>query len=207
MPSFDEETLFGDGSSCELLLGERFCFFISVRGLGETSCSGGPLGFRPGDASSGEEIDIGVPGGKGIGCRGARGDRGTAPGKAPMPRGDMGGELTDEWEEGFLGSAGEASPLSIGLGLIGRPGLINGGDNTPEPMLAVREALSMPANEPALESSWDPALAAGGDIGIVGRGLNGIDTGGDISVAFSFAVFRDFDLALFFDRLLNSASL
>ena len=98
-------------------------------------------------------MDIGVPGGRGIGWRGARGDKGTAPGKAPMPRGDRGGELSDEWEDGFLGSAGEANPLSRGLGLMGKPGLINGGDNTPEPLLVVREALSMPAKEPVLESS------------------------------------------------------
>ena len=45
---------------------------------------------KPGDA-----IDIGVLGGNGIGCLGALGDRGTAPGNPPM-RGDIGGELRDE---------------------------------------------------------------------------------------------------------------
>jgi hypothetical protein len=44
----------------------------------------------------GEAIDMGVPGGSGIGVRGARGDKGIAPGNGAMPRGDMGGEAKDE---------------------------------------------------------------------------------------------------------------
>jgi hypothetical protein len=61
----------------------------------------------------------GVLGGSGIGCRGARGESGI-----PV-RGDIGGEAKDCF--GILGN-GDPSGLSPGLGLIGRPGLIRGGE-------------------------------------------------------------------------------
>ena len=111
-----------------------------ARALGETRCKGSPLG-RPGDP-----IDIGVLGGRGIGCLGALGDRGTAPGKAPIPRGDIGGEFTvEEWLDRFRGM-GEFIGLSTGRGLMGNLGLIRGGETTPE------ASLSIPAKDPALGS-------------------------------------------------------
>ena len=65
-------------------------FLEITKGFGDTSCRGSPFG------SPGEAIDIGVLGGSGIGCRGALGDRGTAPANAIMLRGDKGGEFREE---------------------------------------------------------------------------------------------------------------
>ena len=79
-----------DSSSLGLELGGELDFLAMTRGFGEVSWRGSPLG-KPGEA-----IDIGVFGGRGIGCRGALGDKGTEPGKAPIPRGDIGGEFKDE---------------------------------------------------------------------------------------------------------------
>jgi hypothetical protein len=150
---------------------------------------------------------MGVFGGRGIGCLGARGDKGTAPGKAPIPRGDIGGEFKDEWldEPGCLG---DGIPRSTGLGLTGRPGLINGGDTIPLEESDARDALSIPAKEPALESGGDKCrkCASGGAIGTV-RGLVGIGSTADEKVPSLGVVGLDFDpFALFFDKLLNSAS-
>lgn len=77
-------------------------------------------------------------------------------------------------------------------------------------LVLVSEALaeaSIPTREPALESIGG-RRSAGGGIGIVCRGLNGMLSFAASNVL-SFGVFgvRDFDFLLFLDRLLNSASL
>jgi hypothetical protein len=60
--------------------------FVICKGLGDTSSIWPNFDNMPGDA-----IDIGVFGGRGIGCLGARGERGMD-GKAPAPLGDNGGD-------------------------------------------------------------------------------------------------------------------
>lgn len=184
----------GEVSSWGLASAASAPFLAIIRGFGDISCKGSPLG------NPGEAIDSGVLGGKGIGCLGALGESGTAPGKAPIPRGDIGGEFKEALSEGFRGN-GEPSGLSIGLGLSGRPGLIIAGETVPE------ASLSIPAKEPVLESGdkcrrW----ASGGAIGIVGRGLAGIES--NIPEPSFGVVGLDFGvpLPLFFERLLNSAS-
>ena len=75
---------------------------------------------------SGDIKDIGVCGGSGIGCRGARRESG---GEAIVPRGDSGGE--DRYmlvpSRGSLGG-GELTGRSTGRGLTGNPGLSGNGD-------------------------------------------------------------------------------
>ena len=61
-----------------------------TRGVGETSCRGGAAGMP------GELIDMGVLGGRGIACRGARGESGMAPGNAVIPRGETGGDIMED---------------------------------------------------------------------------------------------------------------
>jgi hypothetical protein len=138
-----------------------------------------------------------VLGGRGIGCLGALGERGTAPGKAPIPRGDIGGEFKDALSEGFRGN-GEPRGRSIGLGLRGRPGLMRGGEIIPD------ASLSIPASEPVLDSVGAKCRerASGGAIGMV-RGLAGMAS---LKSLADGVVGLDFDFALFFDRLLISAS-
>src|SRR5450756_1930350 len=174
----------GDASSRGLVSTTSGTFFAIVKGFGETNCRGSPWG------NPGEAIDSGVLGGRGIGCLGALGESGTAPGKPPI-RGDIGGEFKEALSEGFRGS-GEPSGRSIGLGLRGRPGLIKGGETIPD------ASLSMPAKEPVLESGGDRCRvwASGGAIGIV-RGLVGMESLNDGVVGLEL---------LFFERLLNSAS-
>lgn len=68
-------------------------------------------------------VDIGVEGGNGMGCLGARGESGspTRPGL-----GDRGGEATEEvGSRGNLG-VGAFKGRSLGRGLKGRPGLTGG---------------------------------------------------------------------------------
>ena len=95
--------------------------FVICNGFGDTSSIWPNFDNIPGDA-----IDIGVFGGRGIGCRGARGERGID-GNAPIPLGDNGGDAMEEDCEspsrGFRGSAVCTPP--IGLGLEGSPGLID----------------------------------------------------------------------------------
>lgn len=124
-----------------------------------------------------------------------------------MPRGDIGGEFKDELldEPRVLG---DAIPRSTGLGLTGRPGLIKGGDAIPLEASEAREALSIPAKEPALESGGDKCrrCAFGGAIGTV-RGLVGIGSVAGENFPSLGVVGRDFEpFPLFFDKLLNSAS-
>lgn len=176
-------------------------FFDIINGFGEISCSPSPLA-NPGDAS-----DIGVPGGKGIGCLGARGDNGIAEPSIAKLLGDMGGEAIEElWDDsrGFRGN-GDAMALSIGLGLRGRPGLMGGAKTSctcglePESKLA----LNIPAKDPAIASDPDRwRESAGGAIWIV-RGLDGIRSSelASFGVPFALPVF-----GLFFDKLRNSAS-
>lgn len=111
-----------------------------MRDLGDASVKGASFG------NDGELIDIGVLGGNGIGCLGALGDKGTAPGNAPIPRGDIGGELTVEDGLDMFRGIGEFIGLSIGRGLRGNPGLISGGERI------VEASLRMPARDPAFES-------------------------------------------------------
>jgi hypothetical protein len=148
---------------------------------------------------------MGVLGGRGIGCLGARGERGTAPGKAPIPRGDIGGELKVDWSDD-PGNLGEAMTRSTGLGLTGRPGLSNRGSALVDSEAC--DALSIPAKEPALESVGDRwrKCASGGAMGTV-RGLVGMGSADVVMVPSLGVVGRDFDpLVLFFDKLRNSAS-
>ena len=114
----------------------------------------------------GEAIDIGVFGGSGIGCLGARGERGIA-GNAPIPLGDNGGDaiLEEDCESpsrGFRGSGVCIPP--IGLGLEGSPGLIGGGEMKVRVIVSccgseLLDEFKMPAKEPALESGGDRCLS------------------------------------------------
>jgi hypothetical protein len=99
--------------------------------------------------------------------------------------------------------------MPIGLGLMGKPGLNNGGDVTPAFGGGDLEAFNIPAREPAFSSGGERALicASGGEMGIVGRGLKGIGvvSFGVFDLDFGFPFILPFEL--FLDKLLASASL
>jgi hypothetical protein len=161
--------------------------------------------------NAGDAIDMGVFGGKGIGCLGALGDSGIADGNAPIPRGDRGGEANEVWDAPARGLRGKAEDRPEGLGLNGRPGLRRGGDTVfrlpPEARPDSSVALRMPAKDPASESDGDKCriCASGGLICTAWR-----TTGGSgstfASEPFSAVVGLDLLLLLFFERLLSSAS-
>lgn len=104
--------------------------------------------------------------------------------------------------EGGLGDIdGGESPLDIGLGLEGRPGLSRGADNNE--LTVAPGAASMPAKDPALESGGD-LKSVGGAIGTVCREFWTIVSFG--SKLPSFGVFGVLDFDFFLDKLLISAS-